>query len=87
MTDTTFSLKIDKYGDVKWTSVNGTGYALVGEGTTRRVLVDSADLVRVERPYDEPQAKGWDVVVFNEKVGPTYRTKREAQDEALSYLR
>lgn len=75
-----------KDGAMRWTSCGTAGYCVVGEGTTSKVLVDSEEIVRVERPFDEKNGKGWDVVILNEVVGH-HRLKADAQGEAESYLR
>lgn len=74
-----FKVKVTRSGDTKWVGMREGCYALVGEGTTSRVLVDSYDVVRVERAKD---GKGWDVIVYGE-VAEHCRTKVDAQGAAL----
>lgn len=79
MSDTTFQPKTGKWGDVKWIGIDMDSYALVGVGTTSRVLVDSRDTAYVTR---SASGKGWDVVVLGEVV-ETCRLKGDAQGAVL----
>lgn len=74
-----FVPKRTTYGDYRWTSVGTSSYALVGEGTTSRRLVDSYDFLRVEKV-----AGGWNLIIDGE-VFDTYRTRSDAKFDGLEY--
>lgn len=80
MTTITFIPKRTKQGDFIWTSVGKSGYALVGVGTTSRLLVDSYDLVRIDKT-----ANGWDLIIEGELI-ETYRTRSDAKFDAYEYM-
>ncbi len=80
MSTKTFIPKRTKQGDFIWTSVGKSGYALVGVGTTSRLLVDSHDLLRIEKT-----AKGWDLIIEGELI-ETYRTRSDAKFDGYEYL-
>lgn len=80
-------LKVNKWGDIRWVGGCGrtrTGYALICEGSTTRMLYTS----KTEGGcWVEQNADGqWDVMVGHE-VAETCRLKRDAQDVLLEYIR
>lgn len=80
-------LKTDKWGDVKWVGGegrNGTGYALLCEGTRGRVIVTSKNVAGCW--VEQAPEGGWNVMVGHE-VAENCRLKRDAQDTLLEYVR
>jgi hypothetical protein len=81
-------LKTDKWGDVKWIGGEGrnaSGYSLVCEGSRGRMIVTSKCLAGAWVEMN-PETKQWDVLVGHE-VAESCRTKRDAQDALLEYVR
>lgn len=78
----TFVPKKTGAGDFIWVGIDNKTYALIGEGTTSRIQVDSRRIAKVTK---SASGKGWDVVIEG-IVLATQRLKVDAQWDVIEYL-